>query len=114
MYDTELTKEEELLYQNWLKTLPEGFDRTSYDYDLRGYAKENFYIPFNGGHMTDKYKKPNHPTFSNQSIYHGINGNYGGMWSELNGQWTFFPSEQNKQEIISRGYFDPTATIYMK
>jgi len=50
-----------------------------YDYDVNG-----FWLSGGGkderGHGTDLFKKPNHPTFSDESIYHGKGGNFGGSW----------------------------------
>ena len=42
------------------------------DYDLRGYYnKYGSLVPTASNlHLTDEFKKPNHPTFSNQSMYY--------------------------------------------
>ena len=48
-------------------------------------------------HGTDKFKKPNHPTFSNESIYHGKNGFTGGKWEKTKDGWDFYPSTTNRQ-----------------
>lgn len=45
--------------------------------------------------MTDEFKKPNHPTFSNESIYNGVDGKYGGVWGEN----SFTPSQWNLQNM---------------
>ena len=60
------------------------------DYDVQGYwlAGER---PDERGHGTDTYKKPNHPTFSNESVYHGLDGYYGGSW----GNNEFVPGKTN-------------------
>lgn len=110
MYDTQLNDIEEQLYRLWLSTVPEN-QRDDSDYDMRGYAKSVGFIPQEEGHMPDTYKKPNHPTFSDESIYNGVDGHYGGRWARLAGQWLFFPSEENKERILSDGYFDDTAKI---
>lgn len=56
--------------------------------------------------MPDTYKLPNHITFSDQSKYHGVNGNEGGKWEPLNDgrppddphkQWMFTPGATNLQ-----------------
>jgi len=39
------------------------------DYDLRGAYQEGMERTGRDAHMGDKYKKPNHPTFSDQSKY---------------------------------------------
>lgn len=43
-------------------------------------------------HFTDRYKLPNHPTFSNESIY-STPSTPGGSWSELDGKGFYIPSE---------------------
>lgn len=56
---------------------------SGYDYDLAGYWKEfGGFNPDGRSHLDDRYKKPNHPTFSTYSKYyngqpHAIN------WEEL-------------------------------
>ena len=61
------------------------------DYDYRGYWKKYVENSQSNGsgvnspthHMfNDEFKKPNHPTFSDQSIYNGINGQVGGVWKD--------------------------------
>jgi uncharacterized protein YjgD (DUF1641 family) len=58
-------------YQKWRSTLPKNLQYES-DYDLKSFWKENpTWTPDNKDvHMTDKYKLPNHPTFSNESMYY--------------------------------------------
>lgn len=89
-YNTPLTAAETKNYQTWLQTLPE-FQRSTRDYDLQGAFKAGLGRSGNG-HFPDTFKKPNHPTFSDQSIYAGKEGNVGGEWKELpNKQWSFTP-----------------------
>lgn len=77
-YDTDLGAGGEAHYQEWKKSLPAQLQSDT-DYDLRGYYQDT-----NGGeaegHLTDVYKKPNHPTFSKESKYYKK-----GMWA---GEWT--------------------------
>ena len=108
LYNTPLSDGETGLYEAWLRTLPEE-QRNTYDYDLQGYAKSRNFLPVEAGHMPDTYKKPNHPTFSAESIYNGVDGLYGGIWTNINNEWVFYPSEWNKQFLD--GYYDPTAKI---
>lgn len=82
-YDTELTADQERRYQAWRATLPKPLQYEG-DYDLRGYwadpdtEKEGI---VDGQHFTDRYKKPNHPTFSVESKYAtGENRNRAGRW----------------------------------
>lgn len=66
-YETKLNPEEELAFQAWKqKYAPQD---SGYDYDLRGAFKAGLQPDPNTGHWPDTYKKPNHPTFSNQSRY---------------------------------------------
>ena len=48
------------------------------DYDLRGYYKAGGKLT-EGAHLPDTFKKPSHPTFSEESRYSGP-GNEGGKW----------------------------------
>ncbi|MCA0188181.1 MAG: hypothetical protein LCH90_19750 [Proteobacteria bacterium] len=97
-YNSRLTPEEDEQFGAWAKQ--NGRDQDDYDYDIRGAWKElqsGQMQEADNGHLGDKYKKPNHPTFSNQSIYHGtespMGGRYeGGEWSEAGDE--FRPSKQ--------------------
>jgi hypothetical protein len=62
---------EEEQYQTWRSKLPKNLQYEG-DYDLRGFWKENpTWTPDNKDvHMTDKFKLPNHKTFSNESKYY--------------------------------------------
>ena len=91
-YNTQLTDEEEKQYQAWAKE--NGRERDVFDYDLRGAWKEMQSGTMSEdarGHLGDKYKKPNHPTFSDQSIYNGVDGYVGGKWEDVNGQLQYTP-----------------------
>lgn len=76
-YDTKLTPAEEQSFQDWYKTyssihgLNSDPDATEHYYDYRGYWK-NGPEPmslFTNDHLPDTWKKPGHPTFSDESIY---------------------------------------------
>jgi len=58
-------------YQAWRKTLPKNLQYEG-DYDLKGFYKDNpnFKAEDKNQHLTDKYKLPNHPTFSVESKYY--------------------------------------------
>lgn len=88
-YNTVLTPEQEVQFQQWLKTMPVNL-KSDYDYDLRGawLAGVN---PDEYLHMPDKYKKPWHPTFSDESIYSSPHMQ-GGHWNGEN----FTTSPYNK------------------
>jgi hypothetical protein len=87
-YNTELTPEQESEYQKWVaaesKTRGRDVSKDEIDYDLRGdWAKGA--ARDERGHGGDEFKKPNHPTFSDQSKYHNStdddgNTNVGGRW----------------------------------
>lgn len=66
-----------------------------YDYDMQGWFKANPDVNMaEGQHFPDTFKKPNHPTFSDESIYHG--GDYqGGTWGREGNQDTFTPGGTN-------------------
>lgn len=88
-YNTALTTEEEKQFQKWAKA--EGREKDVFNYDLRGYWKEmvaGSAAEASNGHLTDKFKKPNHPTFSSGSMY-ATESNPGGHWSNENGRDVF-------------------------
>ena len=109
--NTELSPSEEAAYQDWVKT--QGMENPTYDYDLRGAWKEMM----SGGaqrssnaHFTDKYKKPNHPTFSDQSQYSNMFVK-GGHWADIPipQRQEFTPSAYNLQNMSTeelQKYFD--------
>lgn len=113
-YNTQLSPEREAAFQKWVKANNREADLA--DYDLRGWFSADGNISGNG-HFSDKYKKPNHPTFSNQSIYHGVAGNIGGSWGEKDNHYTFTPSSTNLANLGRKGleqYFsrvEPDAKI---
>lgn len=81
-FNTVLSPDEEGKYQAW--ATKNHREKDVYDYDLRGAWKElqsGTMSEDERGHLGDKYKKPNHPTFSDQSIYSGQDGVTGGVWS---------------------------------
>lgn len=107
-FNTKLTPEEEAKYGEWAKKNGKDPDRETIDYDLRGAWKKGAELGENG-HLTDEFKKPNHPTFSDQSKYHGKSapwgGSYvGGKWSEENGKTRYQPSRTmlNKTHDLDR------------
>lgn len=93
-YNTKLTSEENTKYEAWKSKLPKEL-QNDYDYDLRGLWKENpNQKPSENMHFPDKYKKPNHYTFSDESRYSN-KAEQGGQWKEVNGKWTFHASDFN-------------------
>ena len=77
-YTTPLTPVAEKAFQTWRnKYAPQD---SGADYDLRGAFKAGLTPDQSTGHWPDTYKKPNHPTFSTESIYgiYGKPGTWGG------------------------------------
>ena len=74
---------------NFEKVMYGGND---YDYAIAGLAGLLARDRSKGQHGSDIGKLPNHPTFSDQSVYSTPNYR-GGKWSEQNGQWVFTPSQ---------------------
>ena len=84
-FNTKLTDEEELEYQQWYEDMKsQGYildGDVGYDYDFMGAFKAGFSPSEVGGHWVDTWKKPNHQTFSNESIYaKGEYAQYAGTW----------------------------------
>lgn len=77
-FDTALTADEETSFQAWkTKYAPKD---SGADYDLRGAFKAGLEPDPQTGHWPDTYKKPNHPTFSDQSIYAKAAPDKAGHW----------------------------------
>lgn len=97
-YNTALAPAEESQYQAWVAQMSQtqGRDMNNdlYDYDLRGAWKADAQAATNG-HLPDTWKKPNHPTFSDQSQYHGQDGFTGGTWGGDDAAPTFTPGPTN-------------------
>jgi hypothetical protein len=128
-YNTKLSVQEESQFKQWTdaqsKVLKRNISKDDSDYDLRGYWLNKNDKPEEAGHMPDKYKKPNHPTFSNESIYHGEpdpkGGAFdGGKWSgnDKSG-WTFEPTYRmltttHKVEDLKRYMADNEKGVKLK
>ena len=66
-YNTDLGPDEAAFQADKARDNPND---SGVDYDLRGAWKAGSQrAPGSGGHMADTFKKPNHPTFSDQSKY---------------------------------------------
>jgi hypothetical protein len=139
--NTPLNPTEMNAYHKWARSIGRDPAKEEKDYDLRGYWKDivvgnpdlpdrlketvgkwqNEYRRHPGaGHFPDLYKKPTHPTFSDESIYHGpalsgVDENLGGHWDMENHTFTPGPSNlahHSPEEI--RKYFtrtDPTFKV---
>lgn len=119
-YDTKLDVQQENSFRNWLyhKSKNAGKNKAMdmKDYDMKGYWKENVGInpsvathlnstAKTNNHGPDTYKKPNHPTFSKDSKYSGVDGYEGGVWTKD----SFTPSPEMKKRADKKGLFN-----YMK
>ena len=98
-YNTLLKPAEERRFNRWVtkESKRQGRDilMDMGAYDVRGFWKSGDHKRMDqDNHGSDAWKKPNHPTFSNQSRYHGTNGWYGGNWTEDAG---YQPSKQTLQ-----------------
>ncbi len=86
-FDSQLSPLEEMLFRAWAGKRVEDTE----DYDLRGYySGGGSATPVGEGHLTDRYKKPNHPTFSTESMY-STPDELGGTWGP--GYKSFMPSQ---------------------
>jgi len=85
-FDTMLSQENERRFQVWMRLQSQMRNRDMTkdlkDYDLRGYWLNGGFNDKGKGHMPDTYKKPNHPTFSDESMYHDNDKYVGGHWNE--------------------------------
>ena len=79
-FSTELTPTEEKDFEAWKKKYAPH--DSGANYDLRGAFKAGLKPDGKTGHWSDEFKKPNHPTFSNESIYaKGDMAQYAGSWN---------------------------------
>lgn len=77
-YDTALTPDDEQKFGEWKKA--NAPNDSGEDYDLRGAYKAGLEKDIKSGHWSDKFKKPNHPTFSDQSQYAKDEPEKAGHW----------------------------------
>lgn len=103
-YNTALAPDQEAAFQAWTRDQtaklaktdhPRNVANDSYDYDLRGWYAQNGSQDLSDAHLTDQFKKPNHPTFSDQSQYSGVDGYQGGQWQQNGNAWSFTPGKGN-------------------
>ena len=84
-------------FEEYYNMIPENKRDTS-SYDLRAYYNNNpkkaMGFINEKEHAPDTYKKPNHITFSNESMYHN-DKNKGGRWAFENNQDIFYASPLN-------------------
>jgi len=100
-FNTQLSPEELKQYSEWLaeqsKAAKRDLSQDEIDYDLRGAWKSGA-AQGEDGHLPDTFKKPNHPTFSEESQYHGKEYR-GGRWvyAEDGKPMAFEQSDTNAQ-----------------
>jgi len=100
-YNTALAPDETANFAAWMDQLSKFKKHDAwkelFDYDLAGAFKAGV-TPDERGHLDDRFKKPNHATFSRDSIYSGQNGAVGGDWGQApNKRWDYWPSATNLQ-----------------
>lgn len=76
-FETKLSPSEESDFQEWKRNFAPN--DSGEDYDFRGAYRAGL-MPDNNGHWSDKFKKPNHKTFSNESVYAKDAPNLAGHW----------------------------------
>lgn len=77
-YETKLSGDDEKRFQVWKQQYaPKD---SGFDYDLRGAFKAGLTPDPKTGHWPDTFKKPNHPTFSVESIYAKQRPELAGRW----------------------------------
>ena len=100
LYNTRLSRDDEIAFAYDKATGAFGICYDDmFDYDIRGAWKalaDGCMGIGSNNHLGDTYKKPNHPTFSEESIYHCRDGFYGGHWFEIEAEaYIFVPGLTN-------------------
>lgn len=110
-FNTELTSEQEIGYENWVKTYKDQFGidvlKDINTYDVRGHYLKTNGGPLSDGDQLNEFRKPNNPTFSTGSKYSGVDGFQGGEWIVGDdGKNTFIPSPTNVETMGDNGLQD--------
>jgi hypothetical protein len=101
-FNTQLSAENEARFNTWMQNrsndMRRDLSKDLVDYDLRGYWLNGGYKNGSRKIMSEKYKKPNHRTFTKESIYHGMDSPYGvpfegGSWDD---DGNFIPSDMQR------------------
>ena len=115
-YKTKLNSKEESKFLKWRSTLPENLQNEN-DYDLRGYYKEYGNKPIPKGiepHLTDEFKLPNHPTFSQNSRYYNDETSYlGGKWENGSLNWIYVPNSNLKNRLFGQKSMDEVRSDFL-
>jgi hypothetical protein len=94
-YETKLSPADEKKFQAWKAQYAPN--DSGQDYDLRGAFKAGAKPDPDTGHMPDTWKKPNHPTFSDQSQYAKDRPDLAGHWD---GETYVPPAGQTPQQAV--------------
>ena len=105
-WNTVLTTDEEAEYVTW-KVTYEVDASDEIDYDYRGAFKAGLTPDLETEHWPDTYKKPNHPTFSNESIYAYLMPHLAGSWSGT----TFVAPDSNPDHYFRADLFEVSSAF---
>jgi len=92
-------------FNEYYKTVPQYKNDTS-NYNLREYYNRNpkgalEFAKNIDAHAPDSFKLPNHPTFSNESIYFNDNNrDSAGHWEETPDKWMYIPYNSKVKDTI--------------
>lgn len=78
LYDTPLGSDQMKAFKQW-KAINASND-SGYDYDLQGAWAAGMTPDPKSGHFPDRFKKPSHPTFSNESQFFMLAPEKAGFW----------------------------------
>jgi hypothetical protein len=102
-FNTPLPSDKVGEYKKWISSEKArhslGWDAEGTSYDLQGFWLKTGGKAAENGHFPDTWKKPNHPTFSNESIYHGREFQGGSWGKDESGKDTFTPGAANMQHM---------------
>jgi len=108
-YDTTLKGDKIQGYRDWANASGKNPELEEKDYDLRGFYLEHPEPMKPGEHGIDKFKKPSHPTFSDESKYSGTGSARGGRWITKRDGTHFIPGPTNMRNFTYqqlREYFE--------
>lgn len=104
-------KNKDKQYLEWKEKLPKNLQYEG-NYDLRGFYNENpNFNPSNPNqHLTDKFKLPNHPTFSNESKYFNMVQpqilNQAGHWDKTDSSYNYIPYNPMYKDTVIEKFGD--------
>lgn len=108
-FDTPLNRIQEKAFQDWraAQVASGGIHPLDLgtDYDMRGAYLAGF-KPGADGHWPDVYKKPNHETFSDESIYSSLVGTKPGTWTGPNRD-IYKPFDEQPKQNPLQGFNAP-------